>query len=144
MLFILMLSYCYSYVGYRGDYITRLLTKFCQQCLEHRSLLTAGCQQVNQSSLIFHYCQLRTHGAADDPARRNRRHLCPHKESHHVGAKRLNRTTQVDTIEELVWRAVSESLRAPKVFTEQYNQRRESGYVTPGQQEQRPHKRRLV
>jgi hypothetical protein len=50
----------------------------------------------------FRYCQLRARGDAGDPARRNRRHLCPHKESHYAGAMRLNRTAQVDTIEELV------------------------------------------
>jgi hypothetical protein len=46
----------------------------------------------------FRYRQLRTRGDAGDPARRDRRNLCPHKESHHAGAMRLNRTAQVDTI----------------------------------------------
>ena len=49
-----------------------------------------------------------------------------------------------DTIEELVWQAVSELLRAPQVLIEQYNQRQESGYGTPEQQEQQRLKRRLV
>lgn len=61
----------------------------------------------------FRYCQLRMHGHAGDPARRNRRYLCPHKESHHAGAKRLNQISLADTIEELVWQAVSELLRNP-------------------------------
>ena len=49
-----------------------------------------------------------------------------------------------DTIEELVWQAVSELLSAPQVLIEQYNQRHESGYGTPEQQEQQRLKRRLV
>ena len=49
-----------------------------------------------------------------------------------------------DTIEELVWQAVSELLRNPQVLIEQYNQRQESGYGTPEQQEQQRLKRRLV
>ena len=36
-----------------------------------------------------------------------------------------------ETIEELVWQAVSELLRNPQVLIEQYNQRPESGYGTP-------------
>lgn len=58
----------------------------------------------------FRYCQLRMHSHAGDPARRNRRYLCPHKESHHAGAMRLNQISLADTIEELVWQAVGESL----------------------------------
>jgi len=37
-----------------------------------------------------------------------------------------------DTIEELVWQAVSELLRTPQVLIEQYNRRHESGYGVPG------------
>ncbi len=47
-------------------------------------------------------------------------------------------------IEELVWQAVSELLRNPQVLIEQYNQRQESDYGTPEQQEQQRLKRRLV
>ena len=42
--------------------------------------------------LVCGRCQLRMHGQAGDPARCNRRYLCSHKESHHAGAKCLNRT----------------------------------------------------
>jgi site-specific DNA recombinase len=94
--------------------------------------------------LVCGRCQLRMHGHAGDPVKRNRRYLCSHKESHHAGAKCLNRTVQADTIEELVWQAVSELLRNPQVLIEQYNQRHESGYGTPEQQEQQRLKRRLV
>ena len=66
----------------------------------------------------FRRCQSRLHGHAGDPDRRNRRYLCPHKESHHASAKRLNRTALADTIEELVGQAVGASLRNPSVFIE--------------------------
>jgi hypothetical protein len=82
--------------------------------------------------------------AAGDPVRRNRRYLCSHKESQHAGSKFLNRTVLAETIEELVWQAVSELLRNPQILIEQYNQRQESGYGTPEQQEQQRLKRRLV
>jgi len=49
-----------------------------------------------------------------------------------------------ETIEELVWQAVSELLRNPQVLIEQYNQRQESGYGTPEQQEQQRLKRRMA
>src|SRR5262249_5860575 len=61
-----------------------------------------------------------------------------------AGAKCLNRTVLAETIEELVWQAVSELLCNPMVLIEQYNQRQESGYGTPEQQEQQRLKRRLV
>jgi site-specific DNA recombinase len=86
--------------------------------------------------LVCGRCQLRMHGQAGDPVKRNRRYLCSHKESHHAGAKCQNRTVLADTIEELVWQAVSELLRTPQVLIEQYNRRHESGYGTPAQQEQ--------
>jgi hypothetical protein len=81
--------------------------------LSGTSFFTDSELSVSESIVIdFRYRQSRTHGDAGDPARRNRRHLCPHKESHHAGAKRLNRIASVDTIEELLWQAVSESLPA--------------------------------
>ncbi len=94
--------------------------------------------------LVCGRCQLRMHGHGGDPVKRNRRYLCSQKESHHAGAKCLNRTVLADTIEELVWQAVSELLRTPQVLIEQYNRRHESGYGTPEQQEQQRLKRRLV
>src|SRR5215813_8583741 len=94
--------------------------------------------------LICGCCQLRMHGHAGDPARRNRRYLCSHKESQHAGSKCPNRTVLAETIEELVWQAVSELLRNPQVLIEQYNQRQESGYGTPEQQEQQRLKRRMA
>ncbi len=94
--------------------------------------------------LICGCCQLRMHGHAGIPATRIRRYLCSHKESHHAGAKCPNRTVQADMIEELVWQAVSELLRQPQVLIEQYQQRQESDYGTPEQQEQQRLKRRLV
>lgn len=47
-------------------------------------------------------------------------------------------------IEELVWQAVSELLRHPQVLIDQYNQRQESHYGTPEQQEQQRLKRRMA
>ena len=97
-----------------------------------KGLLVCGC------------CQLRMLGHAGDPIRRKRRYLCSHKESHHSGPTICpNRTVQADTIEELVWRSVSELLRTPQVLIEQYNQRQEPGYGTPEEQEQQRLKRRL-
>jgi len=60
-------------------------------------------------------------GHAGDPVRRKRRCLRSNKESHHAGAECLNVTELVETIEELVWQEVSESLRNPQVLIEQYN-----------------------
>jgi site-specific DNA recombinase len=94
--------------------------------------------------LICGCCQLRMHGHAGIPATRIRRYLCSHKESHHAGSKCPNRTVQAEMIEELVWQAVSELLRNPQVLIDQYNQRQESDYGTPEQQEQQRLKRRMA
>jgi site-specific DNA recombinase len=94
--------------------------------------------------LICGCCQLRMHGHAGVPATRIRRYLCSHKESHHAGSKCPNRTVQAEMIEELVWQAVSELLRNPQILIDQYNQRQESDYGTPEQQEQQRLKRRLA
>jgi hypothetical protein len=71
------------------------------------------------------------YGHDGNSGRRNRHHLRSRKESQHVGSKCLSRTALAETIEELVWQAVSELLRNPQVLIEQYNQRPESGYWTP-------------
>ena len=97
-----------------------------------KGLLVCGC------------CQLRMHGHAGIPATRIRRYLCSHKESHHAGPKCPNRTVQAEMIEDLVWQSVSELLRNPQVLIEQYNQRQDSDYGTPEQQEQQRLKRRLA
>jgi hypothetical protein len=47
-------------------------------------------------------------------------------------------------IEELVWQSVSELLRNPQVLIKQYNQRKESDYGAPEQQEQQRLKRRMA
>jgi site-specific DNA recombinase len=94
--------------------------------------------------LICGCCQLRTAGHAGNPARRIRRYLCSHKKSQHAGSKCPNRTVRAEMIEGLVWQAVSELLRNPQVLIEQYNQRQESDYGTPEQQEQQRLNRRLV
>jgi site-specific DNA recombinase len=97
-----------------------------------KGLLVCGC------------CQLRMHGHAGIPATRIRRYLCSHKESQHAGSKCPNRTVQAEMIEELVWQSVSELLRNPQVLIEQYNQRKESDYGAPEQQEQQRLKRRMA
>jgi site-specific DNA recombinase len=94
--------------------------------------------------LICGCCQLRMHGHAGVPSTRIRRYLCSHKESHHAGSKCPNRTVQAEMIEGLVWQAVSELLRNPQILIDQYNQRQESDYGTPEQQEQQRLKRRLA
>jgi hypothetical protein len=71
------------------------------------------------------------YGHDGNSGRRNRRHLRSHKEYQHTGSKCLSRTVLAESIEELVWQAVSELLRNPQVLIEQYNQRPESGYGTP-------------
>lgn len=81
-------------------------------------LIDSGLSVSETGAADFRRCQSRMHGYAGDPARRNRRYLCPHKESHHAGAKRLNRIALANTIEELIWQAVNESLRNPQVFIE--------------------------
>jgi hypothetical protein len=50
---------------------------------------------------------------------------------------------QAETIEGLVWQAVSELLRHPQLLLEQYQQRQEPSYGTPQQQEQQRLERRL-
>ena len=96
-----------------------------------KGLLVCGC------------CQLRMLGHAGDPAKRKRRYLCSHKESHHAGPKTCpNRTVLAETIEELVWQSVSKLLRDPQVLIEQYNQRQGLNYGTPEQQEKQRLKRR--
>ena len=94
--------------------------------------------------LVCGLCQLRMIGHAGVPATRIRRYLCSHKESHHAGSKCPNRTVQAEMIEDLVWQSVSELLRNPQVLIEQYNQRQDSDYGTPEQQEQQRLKRRLT
>ncbi len=54
------------------------------------------------------------------------------------------KNARAEMIEELVWQAVSELLRNPQILIDQYNQRQESDYGTPEQQEQQRLKRRMA
>jgi hypothetical protein len=64
-------------------------------------------------AIDLRHCRFGPRGQACDPARRNPCYPRQHKESHHAGAKRLNRIALANTIEELIWQAVNESLRNP-------------------------------
>jgi len=54
-----------------------------------------------------------------------------------------NRTVIAETLEELVWRSVSELLRDPKLLVEQYQLRAQTSDETPAQQEHRRLARKL-
>src|SRR5262249_30910182 len=120
---------------------TGLETVFVQEGGNH---FIAQFDYLLKGLLVCGCCQLRMHGHAGIPATRIRRYLCSHKESQHAGSKCPNRTVQAEMIEELVWQSVSELLRNPQVLIEQYNQRKESDYGAPEQQEQQRLKRRMA
>lgn len=95
-----------------------------------------------KSLLVCAHCNLRMSGNAG--AYRNRRYMCSRKESQRVHPEPCpGRTVLAETIEELVWKHVSELLCDPGLLLEQYRLGQEQSHGTPEQQEQIRHQRRL-
>ncbi|MFN0084660.1 MAG: recombinase family protein [Blastocatellia bacterium] len=102
-------------------------------------------QYLLSGLLVCGCCQVRMHGQSAGDQGRRRRYVCARKQAQHAHPERCpNRTVIAETIEDLVWRSVSQLLSDPSLLCEQYQLRQAPGYGTPEQQEQLRLDRRLT